>query len=119
MYITMEDTHVSDLPLDPGIREAVEVLDRHHVETFESCEGGIGHTYPDPTVRFHGESYEGLRALAAALQAGLPVHELNRVWRVQDGEVTGPWWELVFRKEPATIQQLPSDYNRAQCSQSG
>jgi hypothetical protein len=44
-----------DPPLDPGIAPAVLVLRDAGVETFESCEGGEGHSYPEPTVRFHGQ----------------------------------------------------------------
>ena len=67
------------------------------VETFESCQGGEGHAYPEPTVRFHGGPAEGFRALAHALQLGLPVLAVKRVWRVDDHEPTGPWWEMTFR----------------------
>lgn len=82
--------------LDPGIREAVEVLRRAGIETFESCQGGPGHAMPEPTVRFHGERNEGFRALTAALDAGLPVAVLNREWPVLDGEPTGPYWSMTF-----------------------
>lgn len=85
-----------DSVLDAGIAPAVEVLRAAGVETFESCEGGDGHAFSEPTVRFHGERPEGFRALAAAMQNGLPVSELRRVWPVIDGEPTGPWWELTF-----------------------
>lgn len=85
-----------DPPLDAGIAHAVAVLQQHGVETFESCEGGAGHAYPEPAARFHGNRAEGLRALALAVQAGLPVLELRRVWRMEDGDVNGPWWELTF-----------------------
>ena len=87
-----------DPPLDVGIRHAVEVLNAAGIETFESCEGGHGHAYAEPTVRFHGDRSEGYRALAAAMQTGLPVLELRRVWPILDGEPTGPWWELTFRR---------------------
>ena len=86
-----------DSPLDPGIASTVSTLQSAGVETFESCEGGTGHAYPEPTVRFHGNHAEGLRALAAAMQARLPVRELRRVWPILDDEPTGPWWELTFR----------------------
>lgn len=86
-----------DPPLDTGIARAVVALAADGVETFESCEGGSGHAYPEPTVRFHGDHVEGYRALAIAMRAGLPVKELRRVWPVNDGEPTGPWWELTFR----------------------
>ncbi len=85
-----------DPPLDAGISDAVEGLQAAGVETFESCEGGSGHAYLEPTVRFHGEQPEGFRALAVALQSGLRVAALRRVWTVEDNEPTGPWWELTF-----------------------
>lgn len=85
-----------DPPLDTAIRPLVEALQEEDVETFESCQGGPGHAYPEPTVRFHGDTSEGFRALAAAMRLGLPVVELRRVWPVNDGEPTGPWWELTF-----------------------
>jgi hypothetical protein len=102
----MADAQKADLefdpPLDAGISHAVLALISHGVETFESCEGGPGHAYPVPTVRFHGEASEGFRALAAAMKEGLPVAELRRVWSIQDEEPTGPWWEITFVKIPTT-----------------
>lgn len=85
-----------DPPLDADIASAVVVLREHGIETFESCQGGPGHAYPEPTVRFHGDKTEGIRALAAAMKEGLPVAELRRVWLVQDNELTGPCWEITF-----------------------
>ena len=83
-------------PLDKGIANAVLALRGAGVETFESCAGGDGHSYTEPTVRFHGDRSEGFRALAAALQAGLRVTGLRRTWPILEGEPTGPWWELTF-----------------------
>lgn len=83
-------------PLDPGIARAVNVLRSVNIETFESCEGGEGHSYAEPTVRFHGDRSEGFRAVAAAIQHGLKVTSLRRIWPVLEGEPTGPWWELTF-----------------------
>lgn len=74
----------------------VNVLTSAGIETFESCEGGAGHAYPEPTIRFHGHRAEGFRALAVALEYGLRVKDLRRVWPVLDGEPTGPYWEMVF-----------------------
>jgi hypothetical protein len=85
-----------DSPLDPGIREMVVALRTAGIETFESCEGGPGHSYAEPTVRFHGNHAEGFKALSVAMQAGLRVETLRRVWPVLDNEPTGPWWELTF-----------------------
>src|SRR5262245_24898220 len=71
--------------VDPGIAKAVRVLWGEGVETFESCEGGRGHSFAEPTVRFHGGPAEGFRALGVALEHGLRVAELRRYWSVQDG----------------------------------
>lgn len=87
-----------DPPLDAGILLAVQVLRAGGIETFESCEGGDGHCYPEPTIRFYGDQSEGLRALSIAMKAGLGVMSLRRTWPVIDMEPTGPWWELVFLK---------------------
>jgi hypothetical protein len=85
-------------PLDPEIKPYVEVLIAAGVETFESCQGGEGHSMPEPTVRFHGEKPDGFRALAIALENGLPVLDLRRYWSIVDGEPTGPYWEMTFRQ---------------------
>lgn len=82
--------------LDDGIAEAVLVLRQAGVYTYASCEGGKGHPYPEPTIRFDGERSEGLRALAIALENGLQVSSLRRIWQMVDGELTGPDWELTF-----------------------
>src|SRR3954449_10867377 len=83
-------------PLDDGIREIVLTLISNGVEAFESCEGGRGHSYPEPTVRFHGSSGEGLRAVAVALEHGLPVKSLSRSWSIVDKVIDGPFWEMRF-----------------------
>ena len=85
-----------DPPLDQAICNAVKMLQKAGIETFESCQGGPDHAYLEPTVRFHGDRAEGFRALAVAIQAGLTVASLRRIWPVLDGEPTGPWWEITF-----------------------
>ena len=85
------------ITLDAGIAPYVEQLRAANVETFESCEGGDGHAFPVPTVRFYGDKSEGFRALDVALKNGLPVLDLRRYWQVVDGEPYGPHWELAFR----------------------
>jgi hypothetical protein len=83
--------------LDAGIAEAVRRLRDAGVETFESCQGGHGHTFAEPTVPFYGDPSEGFRAFAAVFgKFDLRVKDLRRVWRVEDGELFGPRWELVF-----------------------
>jgi hypothetical protein len=86
-----------DLPLDPGIRRAVLILRSAGIETFESCEGGLGHAYPEPTIRFDGGYAAGFKALSIAITYGLPVAAIRRIWEMIDGEPAGPWWEMTFR----------------------
>jgi hypothetical protein len=86
--------------LDPGIQKAVRRLQTKGIETFESCEGGAGHAYPEPTIRFYGRPEAGWRALAACLGCDLPVSELRRVWPILDAnEPNGPYWEVTFRHQ--------------------
>jgi hypothetical protein len=82
--------------IDKGILDTVKLLRENGVETYESCEGGAGHSYFEPTIRFHGERAEGFRALSVAMTHGLSVMELKRVWVMNDGEPTGAWWEMTF-----------------------
>jgi hypothetical protein len=85
---------------DPGIAKAVKILQQEDVETFESCEGGPGHAFPEPTIRFHGNPGAGWRAVSVCLTFGLPVSELRRVWDILDrNDPTGPYWEVVFRQK--------------------
>lgn len=81
---------------DPEIAGIVELLRQHGVETFESCQGGEGHCFPAPTIRFHGHRDEGYRVVALALAHGLPAVALRRYWTISEGELTGPQWEITF-----------------------
>ena len=87
----------SEWTLDPGIRNAVLILRSAGLETLESCEGGSGHSYPVPTVRFNGGAWEGHKAFAVAMEHGLPVTGVRRVYDVCDLQLNGPWWEITFR----------------------
>lgn len=86
-----------DMPLDKGIEPYVLALRSGGIETFESCEGGDGHAFLEPTVRFCGDSAEGYRAFAVAVKCGLPVYSLRRYYSVSGSELEGPWWEMTFR----------------------
>jgi hypothetical protein len=89
------------MQLDRGIRNTVERLRKAGVETYESCEGGSGHAYPEPTIAFHGGPGAGWQALSLCLDWKLPVSELRRVWDVLDrNDPTGPHWHLVFKRRP-------------------
>lgn len=96
--------------LDPGIAPYVDILDSKGIETFESCEGGDGHAFPVPTVRFYGEPGEGFRALAVAVQRELPVCQLRRYWQInRRGEPEGPYWEMTFRAPAAICSPRTAD----------
>lgn len=82
--------------LDAGIEPFVLILRHNGIETHESCEGGEGHCFPEPTIRMHGNDTEGWAALAVAIDYGLPVLKIGRVWSVSHGIPTGPDWEMVF-----------------------
>lgn len=84
-------------PLDKGIEKEVVILNQNGIDTYESCQGGIGHSFPEPTVRFHGENAEGFKAYAIAVENGLKVDELRRSYRVENGELVGPIWEITFK----------------------
>ncbi len=94
--------------LDPGIRDYVARLRGEGIGTFESCEGGPGHAFTEPTVTFYGTPGEGWRAVALCLAYGLPILDLRRVWRVLDcNEPTGPYWEIVFREKANRASDSP------------
>jgi len=86
-------------PLDSGIENAVKILCSAGIETFESCQGGQGHSYPEPTIRFHGDRAEGLNAFVIAIRNNLKVVSLRRIYDVIDKELIGPYWEITFIKQ--------------------
>lgn len=85
--------------LDAGIRDIVKILIDAGVETFESCQGGKGHSMHEPTVRFHGTVAAGWYALSICLDHGLPVLSIGQYWDVNENQPTGPYWQIVFRKQ--------------------
>lgn len=84
--------------LDDGIAQYVEILRRFGVETYQSCEGSTddSHSFPEPTVQFHGGPEGGFHAYGIARTFGMRVKEIRRCWDEVDGELTGPHWEIVF-----------------------
>jgi len=70
--------------IDKGIKEAVRILNENGFITFESCEGGTGHTYSEPTVRFWGNEFDCIRALEICEAYNLCVLEVKRVFRKVD-----------------------------------
>lgn len=93
-----------DMPLDPGIRDAVLILRSAGVETFESCEASPGHSFAEPTIRFHGDTWAGFRAFAVAMENGLAVASLRRAYDVINSQLHGPWWEMTFHTTASKIK---------------
>ena len=86
-------------PVDLGIVRAVKILLDAGISTYESCQGGEGHCYPEPTVRFEGHPATGWRALALLMTYDLPVKRFSRTWTFSYERVPeGPVWEVVFRR---------------------
>ena len=88
--------------VDKKMVKLLQVLNEHGVETFESCQGGTwdngkGHSYPEPTVCFHGEIQEGPRAFSIATTFGFKVKDLRRYYSVINKELVGPSWQMTFR----------------------
>ena len=88
---------VVNMEMDAGIRRYVLILRQGGIETFESCQGGPDHAFPDPTIKFHGNAGEGFKALAIAMTYDLPVLSVRLTWDFYDGMPHGPWWEMTFR----------------------
>jgi hypothetical protein len=101
--------------IDPGIRQVVRILAENGVETCQSCaasgpfgegsgkKNGDTHSYPEPTVDFIGSFASGFAALEIALSHALPVSELRRVWRMNNGEPEGPIWSMTFHLHPRDL----------------
>jgi hypothetical protein len=83
--------------VDGGIRDMVRLMCAGGFETCESCQGGKGHSYPEPTIVFSGNEGEGYRAVAWLLTHGITKLQLKRRWDLLDRNIlTGPLWEVVF-----------------------
>ena len=83
-------------PLDPGIERAVLFLRQHGFRTYASCEGGEGHAYPKPTVRFNGHYKDLLAAAGLLMYAFFPVSEVRRGYSAVWNELDGPYNEITF-----------------------
>lgn len=88
----------SDSVFDPLIAPYVNTLLANGIETFESCEGGEGHAFEVPTIRFHGNSGAGWKALSVALDNGFPVASIGQYWSIEDSRPMGAYWEMVLVK---------------------
>lgn len=85
--------------LDPGIRFAVRVLHSAGIETCQSCQGGEGHAYDNPTIDLIAGADEarGFAAIAALSEYGIPVIELAIVWPMCHGHPYEKLWRIVLK----------------------
>jgi hypothetical protein len=70
-----------DILIDDGILPAVELLNRYGFKTFESCQGGEGHCFQNPTVRFYGNEFDLIKAYELCSLQKMNVFEAKRVFR--------------------------------------
>jgi hypothetical protein len=85
--------------LDKGIRFAVRVLHAAGIYTCQSCEGGKGHSYAEPTVDIPPRGWsdaEGFRALAALHAYDLPVQSIAILWNIETGLPVERIWRVTF-----------------------
>lgn len=87
--------------LDRGIRFAVRVLHAHGIETGQSCEGGEGHSYPEPTIEMLADMDDatGFHALACLQRYDLPVNAVSIQWQVFRGLPFHKLWRVTFWKK--------------------
>jgi hypothetical protein len=83
-------------PIDLGIVRAVKILRDAGIATIESCEGGEGHSYPEPTIKFAGGREVGWAAISALMTFALPIRRLGQMWTFQESAPTGPHWFVTF-----------------------
>lgn len=89
--------------VDEKIRAVVVLLNRHGFKTFESCQGGEGHCFKYPTVRFEGSEFDLIKAHNICEVNNLNVMEGKRVYRKtplynDEGVSIGEAWETPFNE---------------------
>jgi len=86
--------------LDAGIRFAVRVLHAAGLDTCQSCQGGDGHSYLEPSVDMDacGDGADGFAALAALNAYGLEVSAVSIVWNVRHGLPYEKLWRLTLTR---------------------
>lgn len=99
--------------LDPDIERECLTLWDNGIETVQSCQGGQDHAYHEPTVDFLGGPAEGFRAYAIAVDAGLKVSEIRRVWKVLDGEIRECLWSMTFWRPGSYKKPIIDDLRAA------
>ena len=93
--------------IDPLILDTVKTLNSYGFKTFESCQGGEGHCFDKPTVRFEGNELDLIRACEICELEGLSVEDARRVYRktpvykddnTPNARMIGKAWEMPFNE---------------------
>lgn len=79
--------------LDRGIIRIVRVLTDGGIETWQSCEGGHGHSYEWPSVDIIDRPWA---ALDLCVMYDLPVHTISNLFEIWEGKPTRPFWRVEF-----------------------
>ena len=82
--------------LDPKFRRIVQILRENGIETFESCQGGKGHHFPEPTVKFLGDYDAAYKAVSICINYRIPISCLRRYWDIIKNVLEGPAWEITL-----------------------
>jgi hypothetical protein len=86
--------------IDAGIRFPLRVLHAHGFETCQSCQGGKGHAYLEPTIDMvagGASDSEGIAALGPLAAYGLPVSTVGIIWNIEQGLPYEKLWRITFR----------------------
>jgi hypothetical protein len=70
--------------VDELILPAVKVLNEHGFKTFESCQGGEGHCFSEPTVRFFGSEWDLIKAFEICQAYNMVAFQARRVYLKED-----------------------------------
>jgi len=96
--------------LDAGIRLAVRVIHAAGIDTCQSCQGGEGHAYDQPSIDLcaSGHDARGFAVLSALTDYGLDVAELQLVWNVKNGLPYEQLWRVTLvRAYPERAEERP------------
>ena len=98
--------------VDEIIKPAVKIMLEHGFHTFESCQGGEGHSFTEPTIRFNGTEFDLIIAYELCKHYKLNVscvrrvYEKNPVYNDKWEEITENWIrpfnEIVFHRNSKT-----------------
>ena len=83
--------------LDPLIAPYVRILREGGVVTVQSCQGGKGHAFPEPTIQFLGPVGALWQALSVLMSVDAGVSKVRIGWNVgPDNLPDGPVLEVVL-----------------------